>query len=147
MKTDRRDAERLVGLLMIGGLHPVRLPCSEEEVPRDPVARGTRLGKLLLRHDLRYDGAGDNWTHRHRQWLSTVRLLERGEPATLLHYLGAIDALIIHRGTLEATISELAVSRCARHRAAAVPARDRHLARGRAVRRDHRLRAFETQRS
>jgi transposase len=26
VKTDRRDAERLVRLLMIGGLHPVRVP-------------------------------------------------------------------------------------------------------------------------
>jgi hypothetical protein len=31
VKTDRRDAERLVRLLMIGGLHPVRVPSSEEE--------------------------------------------------------------------------------------------------------------------
>src|SRR3954467_8139271 len=30
VKTDRRDAERLVRLLMIGGLHPVRVPSGEE---------------------------------------------------------------------------------------------------------------------
>src|SRR5215210_643959 len=58
VKTDRRDAERLVRLLMIGGLHPVRVPSSEEEALRDLVRarediRGDlmrsrhRLGKLL----------------------------------------------------------------------------------------------------
>jgi transposase len=31
VKTDRRDAERLVRLLMVDGLHPVRVPSTEEE--------------------------------------------------------------------------------------------------------------------
>jgi transposase len=119
IKTDRRDAERLVRLLMIDGLYPVRVPSVEEEALRDLVraredVRGDlmrarhRMGKLLLRHDVRYDGAGNNWTHRHRQWLSMVRLTERGAQATLLDYLGAIDALQIRRDQLEAMISELA---------------------------------------
>ena len=67
-----------------------------------------RMGKLLLRHDVRYDGTSDTWSHRHRQWLSMVRLPERGAQATLLDYLGAIDVLIIRRDQLEATIAELA---------------------------------------
>jgi transposase len=37
IKTDQRDAERLVRLLMIGGLHPVRVPTGEEEAMRDLV--------------------------------------------------------------------------------------------------------------
>jgi transposase len=108
-----------VRLLMIDGLHPVRVPSREEEALRDLVraredVRGDlmrarhRMGKLLLRHDVRYDGVGDNWTHRHRQWLSMVRLPERGAQATLLDYLGAIDTLVIRRDQLEAMISELA---------------------------------------
>jgi len=118
VKTDRRDAERLVRLLMIGGLHAVGVPTGEEEALRDLVRaredlRGDlmrarhRMGKLLLRHDVRYDGTSDTWSHRHRQWLSMVRLPERGAQATLLDYLGAIDALIIRRDQLEATIAEL----------------------------------------
>jgi transposase len=121
VKTDRRDAERLVGLLMIDGLHAVRVPSGEEEALRDLVraredVRGDlmrarhRMGKLLLRHDVRYDGTSDNWTHRHRQWLSMVRLPERGAQATLLDYLGAIDTLAIRRDQLEATIAELVPS-------------------------------------
>ena len=37
VKTDRRDAERLVRLLMAGELHPVRVPSPEEEALRDLV--------------------------------------------------------------------------------------------------------------
>ena len=66
VKTDQRDAERLVRLLMIDALHPVRVPGNEEEALRDLVRaredlRGDlmrarhRLRKLLLRHDVRYE--------------------------------------------------------------------------------------------
>src|SRR4029077_5234517 len=34
VKPDRRDAERLVRLLMVDGLHPVRVPTGEEEALR-----------------------------------------------------------------------------------------------------------------
>ncbi len=37
IKTDRRDAERLVRLLMVNGLHPVRVPTRAEEALRDLV--------------------------------------------------------------------------------------------------------------
>lgn len=37
VKTDQRDAERLLRLLMIGGLHPVRVPTVQEEALRDLV--------------------------------------------------------------------------------------------------------------
>jgi transposase len=118
VKTDRRDAERLVRLLMVGGLHAVRVPSAVEEGLRDLVRaredlRGDlmrarhRLGKLLLRHDVRYDGAGDRWTRRHRDWLGTVCLDEVGARVTLLDYLGAIDALVVRRDALERTIAEL----------------------------------------
>jgi transposase len=118
VKTDRRDAERLVRLLMVGGLHAVRVPSRAEEALRDLVrAREDvrsdlmrarhRMGKLLLRHDVRYDGAGNNWTTRHRDWLGRVELADRGAQVTLLDYLGAIDALVVRRDALEATIAQL----------------------------------------
>jgi transposase len=116
VKTDRRDAERLVRLLMIDALHAVRVPSEEEEALRDLVRaredlRGDlmrarqRLGKLLLRHDVRWEHSA--WTARHRAWLTTVDLGERGAQATLHDYLGAIDALELRRDTLERTIAEL----------------------------------------
>ena len=118
VKTDRRDAERLLRLLMIGGLRPVRVPTSTEEALRDLVraredVRGDlmrarhRLSKLLLRHDVRFDGTAGAWTTHHRAWLSKVDLGDRGAQVTLLDYLGAIDALLVRRDTLEATLGEL----------------------------------------
>ena len=118
VKTDERDARRLLRLLMIDGLHPVRVPSSEEEALRDLVRarediRGDLMrarhpmSKLLLRHDVRFDGTAAAWTTHHRRWLAAVDLGERGAQVTLLDYLGAIDALLVRRGTLEAAIDEL----------------------------------------
>ncbi len=118
VKTDQRDAERLVRLLMIDALHAVRVPGNEEEALRDLVRaredlRGDlmrarhRLSKLLLRHDVRYEDTTSAWGQRHRAWLAKVDLGERGAQATLTDYVGAIDALVVRRDTLEATISEL----------------------------------------
>jgi transposase len=118
LKTDRRDAERLVRLLMIDALHPVRVPSDEEEALRDLVrAREDirvdlmrarhRLSKLLLRHDVRYQDTASGWTAAHRAWLAKVVLGERAAQATLHDYLGAIDALLIRRDTLERMIDEL----------------------------------------
>jgi len=118
VKTDRRDAERLVRLLMVDGLHAVRVPSGEEEALRDLVraredVRGDlmrarhRLSKLLLRHDLRFDETARAWTIAHRDWLTRLELGDRGAQVTLLDYLGAIDALLVRRDTLEVAIGEL----------------------------------------
>jgi len=118
VKTDERDAQRLLRLLMSDGLHPVRVPSTQEEALRDLVraredVRGDlmrarhRMSKLLLRHDVRYDATASAWTTHHRAWLGSLDLGERGAQVTLLDYLGAIDALLIRRDTLEHTIDEL----------------------------------------
>jgi transposase len=118
VKTDQRDAERLVRLLMIDALHAVRVPTSEEESLRDLVRaredlRGDlmrarhRLSKLLLRHDVRYEDTTSRWGERHRAWLAKVDLGQRGAQLTMSEYVGAIDALQVRRHTLEAAIGEL----------------------------------------
>jgi transposase len=118
VKTDQRDAERVLRLLMIDGLHPVRVPSGQEEALRDVVrareaVRGDlmrsrqRLSKLLLRHDVVYEDTASAWTVSHRGWLSKLDLGERGAQVTLLEYLGAIDATVIRRDALEKTIAEL----------------------------------------
>jgi transposase len=117
VKTDRRDAERLVRLLMVGGLHAVRVASVQEEALRDLVRaredlRGDlmrarhRVSKLLLRYDMRYDDTARAWTARHRAWLGRVNLGGAAQ-LTLLDYLGAIDALLVRRDTLEAHIERL----------------------------------------
>jgi len=114
VKTDRRDAEHLVRLLLAGKLHAVRIPGDEEEALRDLVrAREAvrvdlmrsrhRLSKLLLRHGIRFDD-GQAWTERHRRWLETVKLDWAAAQATLLDARGAIDALVHRREQLEREI-------------------------------------------
>lgn len=118
VKTDLRDAERVLRLLMIDSLHPVRVPSGEEETLRDVVCareavRGDlmrarqRLSKLLLRHDVAYEDTASAWTVAHRAWLTKIDLGERGTQFTLHEYLGHIDATVIRRDALEKTIDEL----------------------------------------
>ena len=97
VKTDQRDAERLVRLLVAGELHRVAVPTIEAESLRDLVRaredlRGDlmsarhRVAKLLLRHDVRFEHPGTQ--------------------AAFDDYRGAVDALIIRRGELERQIAE-----------------------------------------
>ena len=117
VKTDRRDAEHLVRLLLAGKLHPVRVPGAEEEALRDLVrAREQirvdlmrsrhRLSKLLLRYGIRFDD-GKAWTDRHRAWLATITLPWSAAQSTLLDCQGAIDALCHRRDQLERQIVAL----------------------------------------
>ena len=117
IKTDLRDAERVLRLLMIDGRHPVRVPSIEEEALRDLVraredVRGDlmrarqRLSKLLLRHGIVYEDTSSTWTQKHRAWLRSQQL-DGGTQATLLDHLGAIDTLELRRTSLETAIAEL----------------------------------------
>ncbi len=114
VKTDRRDAEHLVRLLLAGKLHPVRVPGPPEEALRDLVrAREDirqdlmrarhRLSKLLLRHEVRFEGRA--WSERHRAWLSGIELDEAPAQLTFVDYLGAVEALLHRKGELERQIN------------------------------------------
>jgi len=111
VKTDRRDAEHLVRLLLAGKLHAVRVPGGEEESLRDLVrAREAvrmdlmrnrhRLSKLLLRHGYRFND-GPAWTDRHRAWVADIRMPHQAAQDTLTDAVGAIDALVHRRDELE----------------------------------------------
>jgi transposase len=117
VKTDRRDAEHLVRLLLAGKLSAVRVPGREEEALRDLVrARDGvrqdlmrarhRLSKLLLRHGHRFD-EGPAWSQRHRDWLATVTLPYAAAQATLHDASGAIDTLAHRRDELEREIAAM----------------------------------------
>ena len=146
VKTDRRDAERLVRLLMLDALHAVRVPSVQEEALRDLVraredVRGDlmrarhRLSKLLLRHDVRFDGTARAWTTRHRAWLG-ARGSRRPGAADADRLPGRhrrADRAPRHAGGPHRTARPgLAVGRAGRQ--VALPARDRHPVGGRAVR-------------
>jgi len=117
VKTDRRDAELLVRLLLAGKLHAVRVPGPEEEALRDLVrAREAvrvdlmrcrhRLSKLLLRHGIRFED-GRAWTDRHHLWLAGIELGWPAAQATFADACGAADALVHRRDALEREIVAL----------------------------------------
>jgi transposase len=118
VKTDRKDAERLVRLLAAGELRFAHVPTLEEERFRDLVRaiedarkdqmRGRhRLSKFLLRRDLRYPGTEDNWTQRHLRWLDTLRFDDPASQATFVDYLVAVRAIVQRRQVLIAALEEL----------------------------------------
>ena len=118
VKTDQRDAERLVRLLVAGELHRVAVPSIEAEALRDLVRaredlRGDlmrarhRLAKLLLRHEVRFEGPERNWTQAHLRWLSSVSFEQPGSQRAFEDYRGGVEALLVRRGQLEREIAEL----------------------------------------
>src|SRR5919197_174617 len=94
VKTDRRDAVRLVRLLAVGELRFAFVPAVADEQFRDLVraiedVRGDlmrsrhRLGKFLLRRGERYPGPGGTWTGHHMRWLRALHLDDACSRATL----------------------------------------------------------------
>ena len=118
IKTDRRDAQKLAELLRAGLLTEVTAPGEEEESVRDlcrcrdsmrqDLMRARhRLGKLLLRRDLRY-GKGRAWTHRHREWLLGLQFEHEAAGVAFRAYLGSIEQLEERLVELDEAISEIA---------------------------------------
>ncbi len=121
IKTDRRDAERLVRSLLAGELSFVRVPTVEEEQFRDlarcrEAAREDlmrarhRLSRFLLRRELEYVGPGGTWTDRYWKWLRSLQLDDHPSRAVLQDYLAAVMMLEQRRDGLEAQI-EIAAPR------------------------------------
>lgn len=118
VKTDRKDAELLVRLLLAGSLARVAVPSAESEAARD-LARAReqvradlarlrhRVSKLLLRYGRVYD-AGGTWTQAHRQWLAAQRFEHVATELAYLDTLAAIDGLLARRATLDERLSLLA---------------------------------------
>lgn len=114
VKTDRRDAERLARLLVVGQIPPVEVPPVAVEGLRDltrcwgdlrgeVMAVRHRISKLCLRHDLRYAGA-TNWTGLHRTWLGQQRFDAPLAQDAMWSYLAGYDALVARQQALRARI-------------------------------------------
>jgi transposase len=117
VKTNRRDARKLVELGRAGLLTAVRPPTPDEEAVRDLCrARDDaredlqrcrhRLGKLLLRRGLHYHGR--NWTRGHREWLMRLDWTHAAERAVVDDYLSAIDHTEARLLELDARMTEIA---------------------------------------
>ena len=117
VKTDRRDAIRLVRLLAAGELTFAFVPTVEDEHFRDLLrtiedVRGDlmrarhRLGKFLLRRGERYPGPGRAWTAKHMNWLRALQFEDACSQATFVDYLASVELLIGRRSTLVSTLEE-----------------------------------------
>ena len=121
VKTDRRDAERLVRSLLAGELSFVRVPTVQEEQFRDlarcreaaraDLMRGRhRLSKFLVRREIEFPGPGGCWTERHWRWLRSLEFEDHPSRAVFNDYLAAVVALEQRRSGLDTQI-ELAAPR------------------------------------
>jgi transposase len=118
VKTDRKDAELLVRLLLAGSLSVVAVPPASFEAARD-LARAReqvradlarlrhRVSKLLLRYGRVYDSGG-TWTQAHRQWLAAQRFEHVATELAYLDTLAAIEGLLARRAALDERLSLLA---------------------------------------
>lgn len=117
VKTDKRDAEMLARLLLAGDITAVTVPSLSQEAARDLVraredARTDlmtarhRVGKLLLRQGVRYEG--NAWTQRHLAWLRQQRFGQSGLQAAFDAAYGALMAVLERRDELDRGISEMA---------------------------------------
>jgi transposase len=117
VRTNRRDARKLVELGRAGLLTAVQPPTPEDEAVRD-LARARddaredlhrcrhRLGKLLLRRGLHY--AGRNWTRAHRQWIDSLTWPHAAERAVVDDYLLAIEQTEARLRELDARLAAIA---------------------------------------
>jgi transposase len=111
VKTDRRDAERLLRLWRAGELSMARIPSADEEAFRDLVraredVRGDlmrhrhRLSKFLLRREIRCTGAKP-WTQKWMGWAAGLRFDDRCARATFVDYLACVQAAVARREVLD----------------------------------------------
>jgi transposase len=118
VKTDKRDAERLARLLAAGELRFAFVPSVADEQFRDVIraiedCRGDlmrarhRLGKMLLRRDLRWSGPGSTWTQAHMRWLRSLRFEDVCSQAVLVDYLSGVEMLVARRAALIAALEQV----------------------------------------
>lgn len=103
IKTDRRDAKKLMEMLRAGLLTEVRPPTREQEAVRDLcrcrddarddlIRARHRLGKLLLRRGIsRPVEVKKSWTDSHRKWLHGLRFENTIDQNVFDQYLMVVE--------------------------------------------------------
>jgi len=120
VKTDKRDALKLARLHAAGQLVLVHVPEAGHEQLRDLARcredlRGDlmrarhQIAKLLLRRETCFPGRGRAWTREHRDWLASLRFVDRASELCFADYLHAHDVLLARRDTLDAAFDETAL--------------------------------------
>ena len=104
IKTDRRDALKLVRSLKSEDLTPIYVPEPEDEAVRD-LSRAReaamkdlkeakyQLKALLLRNNIRYEGTA-NWSKKHLRWLTELILPHPAQQIVLQEQLQTIEERI-----------------------------------------------------
>lgn len=121
VKTDRRDAKKLVGLYRAGLLRFVHPPTEELEGLRDlmrarddvrcaRMAARNRVLKQLLRHGRIFREGKTAWTLRHRAWVARQRLDDPLAHEALEQLLIHLDGIERQLDTLDARLAEIAGS-------------------------------------
>jgi transposase len=118
IKTDHRDATKLVRLFRAGELTAIHVPTEREESVRDltrcrddvraEIVRWRhRVLKFLARHGRVYH-AGRNWSQRHWEWIRAQQFADRTLDYTLSVSLDALEQALRRRSDLDHAIEALA---------------------------------------
>jgi transposase len=118
VKTDQRDARKLVQALRMGDLSAVHVPDATDEAFRDLVrvwaaARQDlakakqRLKSFLLVHDVHYVGTA-NWSEAHRRWLARFVFKQTNSQLAFQEHLHAIEDRMAQCARVEALLREAA---------------------------------------
>jgi transposase len=121
VKTDRRDAKKLVRLYRAGELSFVEPPSPEQEGLRDLVrcrddlrrartAARHRVAKALLRHGHIYREGKKAWTLQHQAWLRRQRLADPLAQRALEHMLAHLNSLDIQLRAIEHELEQVATT-------------------------------------
>ena len=133
VKTDRRDAKKLVRLYRAGALSFVQAPTPQAEGLRDVMrcrddlrcarmAARHRVAKQLLRYGHVYREGKKSWTLAHRAWVDRQRLEDPLAQLALEQMLVHLDGLERQLAALDARIEQIADSDRWRDQVAALTA-------------------------
>ncbi len=120
IKTNRRDAAKLVRLFRAGELTPIHVPDEaaeavrdllrcREDVQEDLLRWRHRLAKFLARHGRVYRD-GRNWTQRHWTWLRSQHFTLLALERTLTEYRFTVEQLLARVADLDREIAALAAT-------------------------------------
>jgi transposase len=119
VKTDRRDAKKLVRLYRAGELSFVEPPSPEQEGLRDLVrarddlrrartAARHQVSKQLLRHGHVYREGKRAWTRQHEAWLCRQRLSDPLAERALCHMRAHLEAIGAQLAAIEHELEQVA---------------------------------------
>jgi transposase len=120
IKTDRRDAAKLVRLFRAGELTPITVPDAAAEAVRDLVRCREdvqedlrrwrhRLVKFLARHGRVYRD-GRNWSQRHWRWIRGQHFERDALARTYQEYRWTVEQLLARLADLDTAIAALAAT-------------------------------------